>query len=146
MLIQHKFSAISLLLGVSLLLLPAAQAKGLDTYDAYEDLSGTHANTVYDTKKSGMLGREGMEGETGPSGKTSVRTMRDNMNVYDAYEELSGTHATKRTFQSGAQGRSGAEGSAGLAGSKSTEASPLFRIPGDVENGCSKYLRCTGEY
>ncbi len=142
MFIQPKFTAISLLVGASLLLLPTAQAKGMSDYDAYDDLSGTHASKQYDPNQSGAQGREGMAGEAGPAGKKMLHAMRDNMDVYDAYEELSGTHATKRTFVSGAQGRSGAEGAAGLAGSQSSDASPLFRIPGDVENGCSKYLRC----
>ncbi len=145
MAIQYKLTAVALLVGAGLLMLPSAYAKGPQAdYDAYEELSGTHANSYI--QSSGMRGREGMAGEAGPSGKPMLRAVRDNLDVYDAYEELSGTHASKKSFQSGAQGRLGAEGATGLAGSKSTEASPLFRIPGDVDNGCGKYLRCSGEY
>jgi hypothetical protein len=144
MLNKHKLTAFALLAGASLLVLPLAQANGSAGYDAYEDLSGTHANTKYSTK-DGMRGREGMEGEVGLSGKKAQSAIERNVNAYDAYEELSGTHATKRMAQSGAQGRSGTEGSAGAAG-RVTGPSPLFKIPGDVENGCSKYLRCTGEF
>jgi hypothetical protein len=137
---KTKLTAIAVLTGFSLLMLPMAHAKGPAAYDAYEDLSGTHANT-YIQRDEGMRGREGMAGESGPAGKASKRSLGD----YDAYEELSGTHAAKKMAQSGAQGRSGAEGTAGAAG-RTTGPSPLFKIPGDVEDGCSKHLRCTGEY
>jgi hypothetical protein len=142
MLTQYKFTAIAILLSASLLSLPSAMAKGPAQYDAYEELSGTHPSTKYETK-DGARGREGAEGESGPAGMTSK--MQRNVNAYDAYEELSGTHATKRIAQSGLLGRSGSEGAAGVAG-KAAGVSPLFKIPGDVENGCSKFLRCSGEY
>lgn len=137
---KYKLTAIALLTGVSLLMLPMAQAKGPSGYDAYEDLSGTHPSTKYETK-DGMRGREGMAGESGMVGKKAKRTLGD----YDAYEDLSGTHAAKRVAQSGAQGPSGAEGITGAAG-RATGPSPLFKIPGDAEDGCSKHLRCSGEY
>lgn len=142
---KYKPTAIAVLAGISMLTLPMAHAKdGSASYNAYEDLSGTHANTQYATN-DGMRGREGMEGEVGLSGNKTLSVMERNVNAYDAFEELSGTHATKSMAQSGAQGRSGSEGSAGAAGN-ATGPSPLFKIPGDVENGCSKHLRCAGEY
>jgi hypothetical protein len=142
--IQYKLTAIAVLVGAGVLMLPSAQAKGSDAYDAYEDLSGTHAATMYDTK-DGARGREGTEGEMGMAGKKSMGTMQRTMDAYDAYEDLSGTHATKRTPSSGAQGPSGSMGVSGSAG-RATDPSPLFRIPGDVADGCSKYLRCAGDY
>jgi hypothetical protein len=138
---KYKLTAVAVLTGVSLLMLPMAQAKGPADYNAYEDLSGTHASTQYDTK-DGMRGREGMAGESGTAGVVSQRMV---ISGYDAYEDLSGTHAAKRMAQSGAQGPSGAEGAAGAAG-RATGPSPLFKIPGDVEDGCSRHLRCSGEY
>jgi hypothetical protein len=144
MFIKHKFTAMALLAGASLLVLPLAHAKGPQAgYDAYEELSGTHANAKY--TQSGMRGREGAEGEAGSDGGTMWSKMKRNVNAYDAYEELSGTHASKRIAQSGAQGRSGTEGTTGAAG-RITGDSPLFKIPGDLDNGCSKFLRCSGEY
>jgi hypothetical protein len=143
--IQYKLIAVALLVGTGILVLPSAQAKGSDTYDAYEDLSSTHATTTpYDTK-IGARGREGTEGEMGSSGKKSMSTMQRNVDAYNAYEDLSGTHMTRKISAPGAQGPSGAEGLIGSSG-KATGPSPLFRIPGDVADGCSKYFRCAGEY
>jgi hypothetical protein len=135
---KHQFTAIVLLTGASLLLLPVAQAKDFGGYDAYEELSGTHANAIQ-AAQDGIRGREGMAGEIGVTGKMSMPAI----NSYDAYEELSGTHANKSPSPSGAQGRSGFEGQAGAAG-KASGASPLFNLPGDVADGCSRYLRCAG--
>lgn len=143
--IQYKFTAVVLFTGASLLMLPLAHAKGPQSeYNAYEELSGTHPSTKYETK-DGARGREGAEGESGPAGKKMMLNMGRNVDAYDAYEDLSGTHATKRTAASGAQGPSGSEGVIGAAG-RATGPSPLFKIPGDVADGCSRYLRCAGEY
>lgn len=137
--ITHKLTAVALLAGASLLALPAAHAKGpLSDYDAYEDLSGTHPGAKY-TAPSGMRGREGAAGESGPAGKMTKYTV----DINQAYEDLSGTHPTMQISQSGVQGRSGAEGQAGTAGR--TSASSLFNLQGDVANGCSKFLRCSAE-
>jgi hypothetical protein len=100
-------------------------------YDAYEDLSGTHARTVSTTEKVEPL-KMGF-------GKQAM--------AYDAFEELSGTHSNKRGDVTGVAGRSGPAGVEGSAGPKrdSSMRSDLYKIPGDVADGCSKYLRCSGD-
>ncbi|MGB8338099.1 MAG: hypothetical protein WCD07_07900 [Burkholderiales bacterium] len=139
MFINYKLTALALLASASILALPLAQAKG-PAYDPYEDLSGTHPSSQI--TQEGMRGREGAAGERGPEGK-SMFGRPGVVGAYDAFEELSGTHATKRIAQSGVQGPGGAEGRIGAAGR--TSGSPLYNLPGDVENGCSKFLRCSAE-
>jgi hypothetical protein len=135
---KHTYTAVIFLATASALLLPLAHAGNSATYDAYEELSGTHANAKLFTL-DGVRGREGMAGEAGVAGKNNSFVIEMNQ----AYEELSGTHASKPTPQSGAQGRSGTAGESGAAG-KAPSSSPLFNILGDVADGCSKYLRCSG--
>ncbi len=97
-------------------------------YDAYEELSGTHATKISVTEK-GDLPTIGL-------GQASV--------AYDAHEELSGTHAKNRGDGMGLAGKSGPAGEAGRAGSSRNSAvrSDLNKIPGDVADGCSRFLRC----
>lgn len=99
-------------------------------YDAYEELSGTHATTIPRNEKA-----------------EAVKIGLGQPETYDAYEQLSGTHAARSGDVMGAagkSGRAGEEGSAGLKRSTSVR-SDLHKIPGDVVDGCSRYLRCSGD-
>jgi hypothetical protein len=100
-------------------------------YDAYQELSGTHATKITTGEKT-ALPKVGL-------GKPSV--------AYNAYEELSGTHAYKRFDVVGVAGKSGPLGEAGSAGLKRdiSVRSDLYNIHGDVAGGCSQYLRCSGD-
>jgi hypothetical protein len=112
---------------------PMAHALGSDTYNAYEELSGTHA--------SASVTQQNIETPAIGLGKV-VRYAS-----YDAFEELSGTHANKRGDVMGTAGKSGPAGEEGSAGLKrdSSVRSDLYKIRGDVAGGCSQYLRCSGE-
>jgi hypothetical protein len=105
-------------------------------YNAYEELSGTHAGKTQ-MAPAGARGKEGTQGETGAAGAKSNAAF-----VYDAFEELSGTHATSPAIKAGMRGSSGRVGESGQAG-KVNGNWTRFNVPGDVQDGCSKYLRCS---
>ncbi|MGB8339812.1 MAG: hypothetical protein WCE43_13250 [Burkholderiales bacterium] len=112
---------------------PAAIA---GSYDAYEELSGTHAGKTQLTAE-GVRGGEGMKGESGKAGsKPSLP------NIDQAFEDLSGTHPAAATEKAGMKGSSGQAGESGKAGKMAVEWT-AFDINGDVQGGCSKYLRCS---
>ncbi len=114
----------------------AAANQSIDTsYNAYEELSGTHAGKTQ-MAPEGVFGKEGTKGEAGTAGAKASAAF-----IYDAYEDLSGTHASSPTVKVGMKGSSGAGGEAGAPGNTTTGWSP-FNIEGDVQAGCSKYLRC----
>jgi hypothetical protein len=120
-------------LAVGLAGAPMVQAAGnfYFPYNAYEELSGTHATKITTSEKV-QLPKVGL-------GKTSF--------AYNAYEELSGTHANTRGDVMGIAGKSGPAGEEGSAGGKrgSSVRSDLYKIHGDVTGGCSQYLRCSGD-
>jgi hypothetical protein len=100
-------------------------------YDAYEELSGTHATKITTSEKAEPL-------------KIGFSKRSDG---YDAFEELSGTHADKSGNVMGVAGKSGPAGEEGSPGQRrgNSVRSDLHKIPGDVADGCSKYLRCSGD-
>jgi hypothetical protein len=123
--IRQQFIATMLLTGAAALLSPTTHA----AYDAYEELSGTHASAkqYVDT---GMLG---------PASKTK----QSFFDVNQPYADFMETPIVTLSQQSGAQGRIGYEGQLGAAGKTNSESS-LFNLSGDLADGCSKFLRCSG--
>lgn len=115
--------------------LAAANESINTTYNAYEELSGTHAGKTW-VAPAGVRGKEGTQGEAGAAGAKSSAAF-----VYDAFEDLSGTHAPSPSNKVGMRGASGSQGEAGSAGNATSGWSP-FNVDGDVQDGCSKYLRC----
>ena len=116
--------------------LAAANQSINTTYDAYEELSGTHAGKIQ-MAPEGVRGKEGTKGEAGAAGAKPSAAF-----VYDAYEDLSGTHAPSPSAKVGMKGSSGSQGEAGSSG-KAASGWSQFNVDGDVQDGCSKYLRCS---
>ena len=106
----------------------AAFDAAYETNRAYEELSGTHAASPSPAASA-------------PNKASGFAERAFWLNA--AYEELSGTHASGKNNQMGFAGRVGEASARGDAGSTTSTASQLFRIEGDVADGCSKYLRCT---
>jgi hypothetical protein len=124
-----KFAAVAVgLVGVTMV---HAAGNLYFPYDAYEQLSGTHAVKTVGSEKV-TVPKVGI-------GKPPV--------VYNAYEELSSTHASSSADVMGVAGKSGPAGEAGSAGTKrdTSVRSDLYKIHGDVAGGCSQYLRCSGD-
>lgn len=121
-----KFATLAAVLAVA----PMVHAADSSINQAYEDLSGTHATPVM-AQRSGEMQK-----------KSSARFVAADINA--AYEDLSGTHGAKNS-QTGVAGKTGLTGEAGNAGAgrNFAPASVLFNIPGDVDGGCSQYLRCS---
>ncbi len=125
-------------LAASALISIPLSAATYDAYDAYEELSGTHAGKTQ-LAAEGMRGREGSQGEAGMAGSKPAAAI-----PYDAYEDLSGTHATFPTVMAGLRGPSGRAGESGESG-KVNGNWTRFNVGGDAADGCSKYLRCSNE-
>jgi hypothetical protein len=104
---------------------------------AYEDFSGTHGNARQTAE--GVRGSEGMKGEAGMAGSKPALP-----GINQAFEDYSGTHPAAAVVMAGLRGPSGRAGETGGAGKAAGDWSP-FNIPGDVRDGCSKYLRCSNE-
>jgi hypothetical protein len=115
--------------------LAAANDSVNTAYNAYEELSGTHADKTW-MAPQGVRGKEGIKGDAGVAGVKSSAAF-----AYDAFEDLSGTHANPVAAKVGMKGSSGVGGEAGMPGKATSGWSP-FNIDGDVQDGCSKYLRC----
>jgi hypothetical protein len=124
-----------LLASSALLTVPLASAANQGGYDAFEELSGTHASAKW-IAPEGMRGSEGTKGEMGMAGSKTAQP------AYDAYEELSGTHPTPAAVKASMRGSSGLQGETGGAGKVNSGWSP-YNTPGDVADACSKYLRCS---
>jgi hypothetical protein len=112
----------------------ANRSKG---HAAYEDFSGTHASDT-PLNNEGMRGSEGMKGEAGSAGAKSASP-----DMNQPFENFSGTHTTPAAVKTSRQGPSGLEGEAGKAG-KTTRDWSAYNINGDVQDGCNRYLRCSG--
>ncbi|MGB8857277.1 MAG: hypothetical protein WCC58_11495 [Burkholderiales bacterium] len=121
----------------ALVCLPLAAAEGRGINAAYEELSGTHAGKT-PLAPDGARGNQGAKGEAGMPGAARAAA------AYDAFEELSGTHPTSAAVKAGMQGPSGRAGESGQAG-KVNGNSTHFTISGDVQDGCSTYLRCSNQ-
>jgi hypothetical protein len=115
----------------------AATPRG-KVHPAYEDFSGTHSSDTPQNTR-GMQGNPGVKGEEGSAGARSVSP-----DVNQAFEDFSGTHPTPAAMKTSMKGPSGLEGEAGNAGKTAGEWSP-YNISGDVQDGCSRYLRCSGD-
>ena len=97
-----------------MLVLPLGQAKDNGINAAYEDLSGTHANSykaagVMHKLESGAMGNTGARGESGQGRQVM------NYDTNSAYEELSGTHARPHAYTASRMEKSG-DGSLGPSG------------------------------
>ncbi|MGB8338399.1 MAG: hypothetical protein WCD07_07095 [Burkholderiales bacterium] len=140
-----KYMAGIILATTSIIFLPATSIADIDwpavdpdINAAYENLSGTHPSTAPKTAE-GVRGREGMKGEAGmASAKRSLPA------IDQAFEDFSGTHPTAAAVKAGMKGSSGMEGVSGSAGKAGSNWSQ-FNLPGDMADGCSKYLRCSNE-
>jgi hypothetical protein len=136
--ITKQFVTGIFLVSSALINMPLAVAVDENVNSAFEDYSGTHASTTPKTAE-GMRGSEGMKGEAGMAG---TKTAMPDIN--QAFEDYSGTHPTSAAMKTSMKGPSGLQGESGRAGKTDSGWSP-FNLPGDVANGCSKYLRCSNE-
>ncbi len=117
----------------ALILASAGISTAHAAYDAYEDLSDTHARNTAQMQ-AGLLE------ESGATEKNNLSFF----NINQPYEDFMETRFIASASQPGARGRIGFEGKTGQAGSASAVLS-RFDLPSDVANGCSRYLRCSGE-
>ncbi len=99
---------------------PAAYSAASNVNQAYEDFSGTHWSAP---------------------AVAAVAQNKTILSVNAAYEDFSGTHGQAQARR-GMAGTTGGAGEKGEPSAKPATAPDLFRIDGDVMDGCSHYLRC----